>query len=99
MLGLRFLPLFLIAFPLLVHAASHTHVESAPVPTEMRSNAFTIKVNGEPIDVAHAAGNYSYVSFDFSGGPVDVEITAAEEGFWDRGVDVEPWRLGIRPDA
>ena len=25
-----------------------------------------------------------------------MEITAAEPGFWDRGVDIEPWRLGIR---
>jgi len=25
-----------------------------------------------------------------------VEITAAEPGFWDKGVDIQPWRLGLR---
>ncbi len=79
---------------LLIHAASH--VSSAPVPAEMKSTAFTVTVDGKPVDVAHAAASYEYVSFDASG-PVVVEITATEAGFWDRGVDIEPWRLGIRP--
>jgi hypothetical protein len=61
----------------------------------MRSTAFTVTVNGRPVDVAHAAALYEFVSFD-SNGPVDVAITAAEPGFWDRGVDIEPWRLGLR---
>jgi hypothetical protein len=64
----------------------------------MRSTVFTVRVNGQPVDVAHAASSYEYVSFDFRDGPVTVEITAAEAGFWDRGVDIEPWRLGIRPE-
>ncbi|HEY4973765.1 MAG TPA: hypothetical protein VII41_09165, partial [Steroidobacteraceae bacterium] len=75
------------------HAASH--VASAPVPPEMRSTAFSVTVDGQPVDVAHAAASYEYVSFDTTG-PVTVAITAAEPGFWDRGVDIEPWRLGIR---
>ena len=62
----------------------------------MRSTDFAIAVNGKPVDVAHAAANYSFVSFDITG-PVTVEITAAEGGFWDRGVDIQPWRLGLRP--
>jgi hypothetical protein len=62
----------------------------------MRSSAFTVTVNGQPVDVAHAAASYEYVSFDTTG-PVDVAITAAEKGFWDKGVDIEPWRLGLRP--
>jgi hypothetical protein len=62
----------------------------------MRSTAFTVRVNGQPIDVAHAAASYEYVSFDATG-PVSVEITAAEQGFWDKGVDIQPWRLGLRP--
>ncbi len=62
----------------------------------MRSTDFTVTVNGKPVDVAHAAANYSFVSFDITG-PVTVEITAAEPGFWDRGVDIQPWRLGLRP--
>jgi hypothetical protein len=92
--GLRALFGLILGTPLLALAASH--VDSAPVPQELRSNAFTVTVNGQPIDVAHAAASYDYVSFDASG-TVTIEITAAEPGFWDRGVDIEPWRLGIRP--
>jgi hypothetical protein len=80
--------------PLAAHAAGR--VEAAPVPPEMRSTAFTVKVNGHPVDVAHAAASYEYVSFDITG-PAMVEITATQAGFWDRGVDIQPWRLGLRP--
>jgi PA14 domain/PKD domain len=62
----------------------------------MRSAAFTVTVNGQPVDVAHAAASYEFVSFDITG-PVDIAITAAEPAFWDRGVDIQPWRLGLRP--
>ena len=91
-----FRPLFvaILAFPVAVHAASR--VEAAPVPAEMRSTAFSVTVNGQPVEVAHAASSYEFVSFDVTG-PVDVAITAAEPGFWDRGVDIQPWRLGLRP--
>jgi hypothetical protein len=86
-----------IAFLLAVSAVAHaaTRVQSAPVPPEMRSSIFTVTVNGKPIDVAHAASNYDYISFDITG-PVDIAITAAEPHFWDRGVDIQPWRLGLR---
>jgi hypothetical protein len=63
----------------------------------MRATDFTVTVNGVPVDVVHAAVNYDYVNFDITG-KVKVEITAAEPGFWDRGVDIEPWRLDIRPE-
>ena len=66
------------------------------MPQEMRSTAFTVTVNGKPVDVAHAASSYEFVSFDVTG-PVDVAVTAAEKGFWDRGVNIQPWRLGLRP--
>ena len=72
-------------------------VEPVPVPREMRSEAFTVKVNGKVVDVAHAAASLEFASFDITG-PVSVEVTATEPGFLDRGVDVEPWRLGIRPE-
>ncbi|MGB8259602.1 MAG: PA14 domain-containing protein, partial [Terracidiphilus sp.] len=72
-------------------------IEAAPVPVELRSTAFTVKVNGRPVDVAHAAASLEYVAFDGEG-PVQVEVTAAEPGFWDRGVEMEPWRLGLRPE-
>jgi hypothetical protein len=92
------LPLLCLALVLPVPLAAATRVFTAPVPPEMQSSVFTVRVNSQPVDVAHAASSYDYVSFDFKGGPVTVEITAAESGFWDRGVDIEPWRLGIRPE-
>ena len=76
------------------HAASR--VQAAPVPREMQSIDFTVKVNDQPVDVAHAAASYSFVSFDVKGA-VTIEVTASEKGFWDKGVEIEPWRLGIRP--
>ena len=72
-----------------------TGVQAAPVPPEMRSSFFAVTINNQRIDVAHAASNYEFVSFDTTG-PAEITITAAEPGFWDRGVDIEPWRLGLR---
>jgi hypothetical protein len=92
--GIRPFLAALLAFPLAAHAASR--VFPVPVPAEMRSTAFTVAVNGIKVDVALAAASYEFVNFDITG-PVDVAITAATPGFWDRGVDVQPWRLGIRP--
>ncbi len=75
-------------------------VHSAPVPAPERSTLFTLTVNGRPVDVAHAAASLEFASFDSPAGtnrPVEIAITALEAGFWDGGVEVEPWRLGIRP--
>ena len=71
-------------------------VYPVPVPLELRSTAFTVTVNNQSVDVAHAAASYDFVNFDVTG-PVTIAITATQTGFWDKGVDVEPWRLGIRP--
>jgi hypothetical protein len=76
-------------------AFAATRVSAAPVPAEMRSTAFTLTVNGRPVDVAHAAASYDFASFDVTG-PAEIAITAAEPGFWNAGVDIEPWRLGLR---
>jgi hypothetical protein len=98
--NLRLLLAAVLALSLAAPAASRSHgksrVQAVPVPAELRSTAFTVTVNGKPVDVAHAAASYEFVSFDVTG-PVDVEITAMEAGFWDRGVDIQPWRLGLRP--
>ncbi|MGD0734551.1 MAG: PKD domain-containing protein [Terracidiphilus sp.] len=94
MLFLRCCLLFALVDPTAAYAAAR--VQASPVPEEMRSTAFTVTVNGKPVGVAHAATHYEFVNFDVTG-PVDVVITAAETGFWDKGVDIQPWRLGIRP--
>ena len=77
-----------------VYAAPRVY--PVPVPPELRSTAFTVTVDDRPVDVAHAAASYDFVNFDVTG-PVTVAITATQTGFWDKGVDIEPWRLGIRP--
>jgi hypothetical protein len=94
LLQFRALLVAVLALPVAAHAA--VQVQAAPVPAEMRSAAFTVTVNGQPVDVAHAAATYEFVSFDATG-PVDVAITAAELGFREKGVDIQPWRLGLRP--
>jgi len=91
--GSRLLFVAFLAVAATAHAASR--VQAAPVPAEVRSTAFTVNVNGQPVGVAHAAASYEFVSFDTTG-PVDIAITAAEKGFWDHGVDIQPWRLGLR---
>jgi hypothetical protein len=94
LLGFRSLLVAMFAFAATAHAASR--VQAAPVPPEMLSTAFTVTVNDQPVGVAHAASSYDFVNFDITG-PVDVAITAAAPAFWDKGVDIQPWRLGIRP--
>jgi hypothetical protein len=70
-------------------------VEAAPVPSEMRAGFFAVTVANQRVDVAYAASNYEFVSFDLTG-PAEIQITAADPHFWDAGVDIEPWRLGLR---
>ena len=94
MAGYRSLLAVLLTLPVVLQAA--TRVQPVPVPDEMRSSDFAVTVNGQKVDVAHAAASYDFVNFDITG-PVNVEITAAEQGFWDKGVDIQPWRLGLRP--
>jgi len=88
--------MFLAAVLAVPGAAHASRVQAAKVPAEMLSTAFRVRVDGRQVDVAHAAASYEFVSFDVTG-PVTVEITAAAAGFWDKGVDIQPWRLGLRP--
>ena len=77
-------------------APAATQIEAARVPPEMRDSFFAVTVNRRVVDVARAASNYDYASFDTTGA-VEISITAAEPDFWAKGVNIEPWRLGIRP--
>src|SRR5579863_1758961 len=87
---------FVLLFALNTAVCAAAQVQAAPVPEEMRDSFFAITVNNQRVDVAHAASNYDFVSFDTTG-PADISITAADPHFWDGGVDIEPWRLGLRP--
>ncbi len=91
--GFRSLLIAVFAFSTAARAA--TRVLAAPVPSEVRTSDFAVAVNGERVDVAYAASNYDYVNFGITG-PAEVTITSAIPGFWDSGVDIEPWRLGLR---
>ncbi len=86
---------FLFCCLIISAAYAAAQVQAAPVPDEMRNSFFAITVNNQRIDVAHAASNYEFVNFD-TNGPADISITAADPHFWDSGVDIEPWRLGLR---
>lgn len=77
--------------------AATARVQPVPVPAEIRTMSYTVKVNGKPVDVAHAAANLDFASFDMTA-PVTVEITSADARRWENGVTIEPWRLGIRPE-
>ncbi len=96
---MRLLPgrptLLLLFFAAACAGRSAAQVEAAPVPPEMRTGFFAVTVANQRVDVAHAASNYEFVSFDTTG-PVEIRITAADPHFWDAGVDIEPWRLGLR---
>jgi len=93
---LRRLVLPSIALVLSAGSLAGARVLPVPVPQEMRSTQFTVLVNGRPVDVVHAAASYDYVSIETTTA-IKLSITAGEHGFWDRGVDVQPWRLGLRP--
>ena len=90
---LVWLPVVLVLSPGLLAGA---RVLPIPVPQPLQSSQFKVQVNGKPVDVVHAAASYDYVSVDTTTA-ITVSITAPQ-GFWDHGVDVQPWRLGMRPD-
>jgi hypothetical protein len=73
-----------------------THVEIAPIPAEVRTDYFVVTINGRATPVVHAASSYYLLNFDLDG-PAVVSIRAADAHYWDRGVEVQPMRYGIRP--
>jgi hypothetical protein len=90
-----FRALFAIALTLASAARAASRVQAAPVPAEMQDGFFAVTVDDQRVDVAHAASHYDFVSFDTTG-PVEISVTAADPHFWDHGVDIQPWRLGLR---
>lgn len=69
----------------------------APViPAEIASTSFIVTLDGIPTPVMHAALNTYFLNFDAQK-RIRVSVTASVDGFWSAGVEVQPWRLGIRP--
>jgi len=87
----------LLSVRLPLHAAvPSTSVKIFSLPAEVRSTHFRVRINGHSADVLHAATGYYLLNFDING-PVTVSVTAEDPHFWDRGVEIQPMRLGIRP--
>ncbi len=70
----------------------------APIPAEMASSHYTVTVDGRPTPVLHAALNLYFLNFD-AGKRIKITVTADTDGFWAKGVEVQPWRLNIRPQV
>jgi len=79
-----------------VRAYPATHVAIAPIPAEVQTDYFVVTINGHETPVVHAASSYYLLNFDLDG-PATISIRAADAHYWDRGVEVQPMRYGIRP--
>lgn len=98
MCRIALLVLLVAVLPAFGRAASSVKaaVPFGAIPAEVRSLHFTVAVNGRRTPVLHAAGGYYLLNFDVAG-PAVVQVTAEDPHFWDRGVEVQPMRYGIRP--
>ncbi|MGA8026467.1 MAG: hypothetical protein WB992_04930 [Bryobacteraceae bacterium] len=81
---------------LLICAATRAKTNVYSLPDGIRSNHFSVTVNGRIVPVAHAATGYYFVNFDLEG-TAAISIAAPTQDYWAKGVEVEPWRHGIRP--
>ncbi len=89
-------PVLLTALLCAASALARGPAVFAPIPPEVRSTHYTVTIDGHRTPVVHAAENLYLLNFD-TAGPVAVSVTAQDPHFWDRGVEVQPMRLGIRP--
>ena len=81
---------------LLISGGAQAKMGIYSLPQDLRSDHFSVTINGQAAPVAHAASGYYFVNFDLEG-TAEVSITAPREDYWAKGVEVEPWRHGIRP--
>jgi hypothetical protein len=77
-------------------ALAATHVAIAPIPAEVRTDYFVVTIDERATPVVHAASSYYLLNFDVDG-PATVSVRAADAHYWDRGVEIQPMRYGIRP--
>jgi hypothetical protein len=70
-----------------------------PVPPEIASTHFTVTINGVSTPVMHASENLYFLNFEAKPHRLmHITVTADRDDFWATGVEVQPWRLGIRPE-
>lgn len=68
----------------------------APIPEVVRTDYFVVTINGRSSPVVHAASSYYLLNFDVDG-PATVSVRGPNAHYWDRGVEIQPARYGIRP--
>ena len=68
----------------------------AEVPPEIASDHFVVTTDGHQTEVMHAALSLYFLNFDAHKG-MKISVMAATDDYWAKGVEVQPWRLGIRP--
>ena len=69
----------------------------ASIPAEIASEHFVVTIDGQRTPVMHAALNLYFLNF--AARPhARVTVTAASDTFWSQGVEIEPWRLNLRPE-
>jgi hypothetical protein len=73
-----------------------THVGIATIPDAVRTDDFVVTINGHRMPAVHAASSYYLLNFDIDG-PATVTVRASDPHYWDRGVEIQPMRYGIRP--
>ena len=93
---MRFVPtIALLAFLSLIYPLSAAS-RIFPVPPELRTDRFSMTINGQPAFISHAATTYYFANFELQGS-ARISITAPSDDYWGRGVEIQPWRWGIRP--
>ncbi len=78
--------------------AAHAQSTKAATADRIFSDHFQISVDGHSVPVLHAALNIYFLNFT-AGKHRHFTITAPSDDFWARGVEVQPWRLNIRPQV
>ncbi|MGB7137310.1 MAG: hypothetical protein WBD46_18630 [Acidobacteriaceae bacterium] len=81
---------------LLFIRALAAQVSIARIPQAVRSTYFVVTINGRATPVVHAASSYYLLNFDLDG-PATVSVRGPSAHYWDRGVEIQPMRYGIRP--
>jgi PKD domain/PA14 domain len=69
-----------------------------PIAPELRSGHFHVTIGRQESPVAYAATTYYFFNFALKG-KAKISVTADTDGYWDKGVEVQPWRWGIRPEV
>jgi hypothetical protein len=86
---------FVVSVGLFATAArAAVHIDS--IPPELQSDFFRISIQGHRSRAFHAVTGYYLLNFEITGA-VDISVKASDPHFWDKGVEVQPMRFGIRP--